>query len=41
MGGLIVLLILGGLLSWFYHAGKRTGSRKGYGVGLSRGRRGR
>lgn len=28
-----------GVLFWFYKLGKQTGSRKGYNVGLSRGRR--
>ena len=36
MGELIVLGILIGVGTWLYRAGKRIGSRKGYGVGRSR-----
>ena len=39
MEGLFILILLGGIAWWFYKAGKRTGSRKGYHVGRSRGRR--
>jgi hypothetical protein len=39
MGELIVLGILVGIGAWFYQAGKRTGSRKGFNVGRWRGRR--
>jgi len=39
MEGLIGLAILIGLAVWCYKTGKQIGSRKGYGVGRSRGRR--
>ncbi len=39
MEGLIALAILGFIAWWAYKSGKRTGSRKGYNVGRSRGRR--
>jgi hypothetical protein len=38
MGELLVLAILVGVGVWLYKSGKRVGSRKGYNVGLSRGR---
>ena len=38
---LIVLGVLLGLGAWLYAAGKRTGSRKAYGVGRDHGRRGK
>ena len=37
---IVVLGILLGIAGWLYAAGKRTGSRKGFGVGRDRGRRG-
>ena len=39
MGELIVLGILIGVGTWLYKAGKSIGSRKGFHVGRSRGRR--
>jgi hypothetical protein len=36
MESLIVLAILGGIGYWLYHAGKRTGSIKGFNVGRRR-----
>ncbi len=39
METLIALLFAGGAAWWFFRAGKRIGSRKGYGVGRSRSRR--
>jgi hypothetical protein len=36
MGELIVLGILIGVGTWLYRAGKRLGSRKGYGAGRRR-----
>ena len=39
MDGLILLGIIIAVGYWFYKGGKRDGSRKGYGVGLARGRR--
>ena len=39
MEGLIVFGILVVIGYWLYRSGKRTGSRKGYSVGRSRGRR--
>jgi hypothetical protein len=39
MGELIVLGILIGVDTWLYRSGKRIGSRKGFNVGRSRGRR--
>lgn len=39
MGDLFGLLVIAGALCWFYKAGKRTGSRKGYGVGRNHGQR--
>ncbi len=39
METLIGLLLVGAAAWWFYAAGKRLGSRKGYGAGRSRGRR--
>lgn len=39
METLVVLGILACLGGWLYKCGKRTGSRKGYGVGRARGRR--
>ena len=39
MRDLLGLLILVLIIYFFYRAGKREGSRKGYGVGYSRGRR--
>jgi hypothetical protein len=41
MGSLIFVSILGAIGYGLYRSGKQTGSRKGYGVGISRGRRGR
>jgi flagellar biogenesis protein FliO len=38
MGNLIVLIVFVGVGVWLYKSGKRVGSRKGYNVGLSRGR---
>ena len=35
---LIVVGVLFGVGAWLYAAGKRTGSRKGYGVGRDHGR---
>jgi hypothetical protein len=41
--GLLLILVLAGFIGWIYEngyaRGKRVGSRKGYGVGYSRGRR--
>jgi hypothetical protein len=39
MGELFVLGIVIGVGIWLYRSGKRIGSRKGYNVGRSRGRR--
>ena len=39
MEGLIVIGILGAIGYTIYKSGKREGSRKGFGVGKSRGRR--
>ncbi len=39
METLIGLLLVGGGVWWFFRAGKRIGSRKGYGVGRSRSQR--
>lgn len=39
MGEMIVLGILLGVGIWLYRSGKHIGSRKGYHVGRSRGRR--
>jgi len=39
IGDLFVTLILIGVGVWFFRIGKSIGSRKGYGVGRSRGRR--
>lgn len=40
--GLFILgLIVAAIYAWGHTAGKREGSRKGYGVGFDRGRRGR
>ena len=36
---LIALFLVGAAAWWFFAAGKRLGSRKGYGVGRSRSRR--
>lgn len=33
------LIVLAAVTWWFYREGKRIGSRKGYNVGRSRGRR--
>ncbi len=45
MDGFWVLVILGGIVFWIYSMGhqdgKRIGSRKGYNVGRSHGRRSR
>ena len=38
MDSLLGTLILAGFICWAYNNGKRIGSRKGYNVGLSRGR---
>lgn len=38
MDSLLGTLILAGFIYWAYNHGKRTGNRKGYTVGLSRGR---
>ena len=37
--GLIVIGIIGFVAAWAYASGKSTGSRKGFHVGRSRGRR--
>jgi hypothetical protein len=39
MGELVILGILVGVGVWLYKSGKRIGSRKGFHVGRSRGRR--
>ena len=39
MDSLIGTLAFVGVVFWFYKLGKHTGSRKGYNVGLARGRR--
>jgi hypothetical protein len=39
MDSLLGTLLLVGFVCWAYSSGKRIGSRKGYNVGLSRGRR--
>jgi hypothetical protein len=39
MDSLVVLALLGVAVWWFYKAGKRIGSRKGYHIGRSRSRR--
>lgn len=36
---LVVIGIVAGIAYWIYKCGKRTGSRKGYNVGLHRRRR--
>ena len=39
MESLFGLAVLAAIAWWFYKSGKRIGSRKGYNVGRSRGRR--
>ena len=39
MESVVGLAMLGIVAWWFYKSGKRIGSRKGYNVGRSRGRR--
>ena len=39
MESLFGLVVLAAVTWWFYKEGKRIGSRKGYNVGRSRGRR--
>jgi hypothetical protein len=39
MDSLIGLAVLAAIAWWFYKSGKRTGSRKGFNVGRSRGKR--
>ncbi len=39
MDTLIGLLLVGAAAWWFFRAGKRIGSRKGYGAGRSRSRK--
>ena len=39
MEGLIVFAVLAAIAWWLFKTGKRIGSRKGYNVGRSRGRR--
>lgn len=45
MEGIVVLIVILAIAGWLYSsghkAGKREGSRKGYGVGFDRGRRSR
>jgi hypothetical protein len=41
MGSLVFVGILGAVGYGLYRSGKRTGSRKGFNVGVSRGRRGK
>lgn len=41
MDSLLGMLIMAGFVYWAYKNGKQIGSRKGFNVGVSRGRQGR